>query len=67
MCTITCNQMLSCLVESKQLHFFTRRQPYFFHSSGEMRIFLRNGFFMQTNAISSNLVRSRKSLCETPN
>ena len=31
MCTITCNQMLSCLVENKQLLFFARPQPYFFH------------------------------------
>jgi hypothetical protein len=31
-----------------------------------MQFFWRNGFFMQTNAISSILVRYRKNLCETP-
>ena len=31
-----------------------------------MRNFLAQWFFMQTNAISSNLVRYRKKLCETP-
>ena len=58
--------MRSCLVENKELHFFARLQPFFFIRAAKCEFFCRTGFFMQTNAISSNLVRSRKDLCETP-
>jgi hypothetical protein len=58
--------MLSCLPQNKQLRSFARPQPFFFIRAAKCDFFGAMFFFMQTNAISSNLVRSRKNLCETP-
>ena len=66
MCAITCNQMLSCLVENKELHFFARLRPFFSLERRNAICCCRNGFCMQTNAIPSNLVPSRKNVCKTP-